>query len=68
MECDSIHAAITCKEICQCILYARLGIHFWTYMTALYKVGKFHHGDFYNFQKLAKDIMNTGEKMRSGTP
>ena len=31
---------------------------------APYKVGNFHHGDFYDFQKLAKDIMNTEEKTR----
>ena len=68
MECDSIHAAITWKEFCQCILYARLMIHFCTYETTPYKVRNFHHGDFYDFQKLAKYIMNTDEKMRRGTP
>ena len=68
MECDSIHAAITWKEVHQCIPYARLGIHFWTYETSPYKVGNFHHGNFYDFQKLAKDIMNTEEMTRRGTP
>ena len=33
-------------------------IHFWTYETAQYKVENFHHGNFYDFQKLAKVIMN----------
>ena len=68
MECDSIHAAITWKEVRQCILYARLGINFWTYETAPYKVWNFHNGNFYDFQKLAKDIMNTEEKTRRRTP
>ena len=64
MECNPIHAAITRKKVCQC----RLGFHLWAYKTAPYKVGNFHHRDFFDFQKLAKYIMNRDENMRRGTP
>ena len=69
MECDSMYAAIEHeKAFVDVFTILDWGSIFGrTIRRQPYKVGNFHHGDFYDFQKLVKDIMKTKEKTRRGT-